>query len=288
MSQQRQQIELLRSQLGSAAVRESASRRRLESEIAGAQERYVLQLAERDRAYGQEIAVFRRAVQDIASTPEGAAALRQYNAGDEVGALAVLDRLVDARERARQVRANIETAVERRRIATLALDAKEKGKVRADAVITRYEEVTRLDPGVHWDWVELGRLYSEAGRLADARQAAIKAADSAVNQRDKSVALEALGDVLVAQGDLAGARQRYQDSLETRKRLAAADPSSAGLQRDLWVSIWKLATMAGTGITWSDVVKVLEAMQSRSILNPTDERFLLEARRRALADSTLR
>jgi tetratricopeptide (TPR) repeat protein len=143
--------------------------------LVDAQERFVHQPAERDRAYAQEIAVFRRAVQDIASTPEGEAALRQYNAGDEAGALAVLDRLVDARGRGRQVRANVETAAERRRVAALALDANSKGRVRADAVIARYEEVVRLDPDVALDWIELGRLYTEAGRLSDAKRGALKA-----------------------------------------------------------------------------------------------------------------
>ena len=48
-------------------------------------------------------------------------------------------------------------------------------------------------------------------------------------QRDVGVSLERLGDVLVEQGDLAGAKQRHQESLETRTRLAAADPSSASV-----------------------------------------------------------
>ena len=150
--------------------------------------------------------------------------MRQYNAGEEVSALAVLDKLREARKRARQVSADIETAAEGRRVATLALDAKNKGKVRADAVVARYEEVTRLDAGVHWDWVELGRLYGEVGRLQDARQAALKAVDTAEDQRDRSVALNELGNVLEAQGDLAGAKRQYQESLEIAKRSVSGGP----------------------------------------------------------------
>ena len=37
--------------------------------------------------------VFRREVTNIASTPESANALARFNAGDRVGAIAVLDRL---------------------------------------------------------------------------------------------------------------------------------------------------------------------------------------------------
>ena len=95
--------------------------------------------------------------------------------------------------------------------------------------------------------------------------------------------MDALGDVLVAQGDLAGARSRYQDSSDIRKRLAAADPSSASLQRDVWVSMGKLASTGGTGVTWQQVVDAMEDMQRRGVLQPVDVRFLDEARRKALS-----
>ena len=45
-----------------------------------------------------------------------------------------------------------------------------------------------------------------------------------------------IGDVLRDQGDLAGALEAYRESLAVRRRLAAADPSNAGWQRDLTVS----------------------------------------------------
>ena len=45
-----------------------------------------------------------------------------------------------------------------------------------------------------------------------------------------------IGDVQVAQGDLAGALKSYQDSLAIRDRLAKSDPGNAGWQRDLSVS----------------------------------------------------
>jgi hypothetical protein len=55
-------------------------------------------------------------------------------------------------------------------------------------------------------------------------------------QRDLSVAYVEVGNVLVAQGDLAAALQAYRDSLGIRERLAKADPGNAGWQRDLSVS----------------------------------------------------
>jgi tetratricopeptide (TPR) repeat protein len=214
------------------------------TQIAALEERYVADLAAKDRAYAQEIAVFRAAVTDIAATPEGIAALARFNAGDEIGALAVLDQLRAARDKARQVRANIESAAEGRRIATLALEAQGRGRLAAAAVIARYEEVTRLDPGVHWDWVDLGRLYVDAGNLPQARRAAERAAETAGDARDRSVAAGALGDVQVLQGDLRAALQSFEQIVAIIQRLAAADPSSASLQRDVSVSLERVGDVA--------------------------------------------
>src|SRR5215831_6909805 len=229
MRAQRKAIDELRAQVraGDAQLRAS---------LTAAQEAYVAALAARDRAYAQEIAVFRAAVQDIAATPEGAAALARFNAGDEIGALAVLDDLRKARDAARQKRADIESAAEGRRIATLAVDARARGKLTTAQVIARYEEVTRLDPGVHWDWVELGRLYTDAGNLPAALRAARSALDTADDDRDRSVALDAIGGVQRAQGDLSAALTSYRASLAIFERLAQADPGNADWQRDLSIA----------------------------------------------------
>ncbi len=56
-------------------------------------------------------------------------------------------------------------------------------------------------------------------------------------QRDLSVAHNKIGDVLVAQGNLAHqALESYRASLDIAERLAGADPGNAGWQRDLSVS----------------------------------------------------
>jgi hypothetical protein len=59
-------------------------------------------------------------------------------------------------------------------------------------------------------------------------------------QRDLSVSDNKIGDVLVAQGDLAGALKSYRDGLAIAQRLAASDPGNAGWQRDLSVSYEKV------------------------------------------------
>jgi hypothetical protein len=71
--------------------------------------------------------------------------------------------------------------------------------------------------------------------------AALTAARRTGNERDESVALNELGDVLVAQGNLAEALKSFRDRLAIRDRLAKAAPGNAGWQFDLVVSNWKLA-----------------------------------------------
>ena len=52
-----------------------------------------------------------------------------------------------------------------------------------------------------------------------------------------------MGNVLRDQGDLAGALAAYRESLQVRRRLAEADPSNAGWQRDLSVSLTLMANL---------------------------------------------
>jgi hypothetical protein len=96
-------------------------------------------------------------------------------------ALAILDDLRRARDAGRKKRADIESAAEGRRIAALAWEARAKGKQSTTQVIARYAEVTRLDPDVFLDWVELSRLYRDAGSLRDAMSAAKHATESAAD-----------------------------------------------------------------------------------------------------------
>jgi predicted negative regulator of RcsB-dependent stress response len=229
---QRAEIERLRAE-GRASLAAAAQ---LRGALTVAEEAYVAALAARDQAYAQEIAVFRAAVQDIAATPEGAAALARFNAGDESGALAILDNLRTARDAARRKRANIESAAEGRRIAALALEARVKGKLTTAQVIARYEELTRLDPGVYWDWVQLARLFRDAGKLADSLRATLRAEDAALDYSNHAITADELGDVLSARGDRPGALAAYRKGLGIREVMVARDPANTGWQRDLSVS----------------------------------------------------
>ena len=214
--------------------------------------------------------MFRSAVEDIAATPEGVEALARFNAGDEIGALATLDGLRAARDAARQKRADIESAAEGRRIATLALEARTKGKLTTAQVIARYEEVTTLDPGVHWDWVELSRLYMEAGKLPDALRVAKAAANTAEDDRDRSVAFDIQGDIEVAQGDLTGAQESYREGMGIAEHLAQSDPGNAGWQWDLTASLIKLNQTTRDKAYAAQALDIALAMQQRAVLAPSN------------------
>ena len=63
---------------------------------------------------------------------------------------------------------------------------------------------------------------------------------SAESERNRGVALENVGNVRLAQGDLAGALAAYEARFAIAERLARQDPANAGWQRDLTVSHSKI------------------------------------------------
>lgn len=237
----RGQIENLRAQVAKAGDEANSSR----VALLAAQGRFVALLAGKDRGYAEAIAQFRQSVADIVGTPEGAAALAQYNAGDEVSALAILDKLKAANDAARQTQSNIASAAESRRIAGLALDARDRGKVTTAKVIARYEAVVKLDPRVFLDWIELDRLYQDAGRLRDAVQAVTYASETAHSEIDRAKALDDLGDIMILQHHFARAENAYTESLTISRKLAAADPGNALAQRGVVVNIVKIGDARG-------------------------------------------
>lgn len=207
--------------------------------LARAQKTFVAELAKRDRAFAEAIAQFRGTVADIAATPEGAAALAEYNAGNEAGAIAILDRINAVNDAARKRRDDIASAVEKRRIANLALDARAKGKVSLVSVIVRFEQITKLDPGVYWDWIKLGRLYQDAGRLDSAKNA-FNAARRNAKELEWLAATTDLSIVLMRQGNLSGADAVLGESLAIARQLALDDPVDSKVQQGMSVVLQRI------------------------------------------------
>jgi tetratricopeptide (TPR) repeat protein len=201
------------------------------AEMVSAEEAFVAELANRDREYAAEIAAFRNAVNDIVSTPEGARALERFNAGDESGALSILDVLRASNEKMRASRLRLEDAAQARRIARLALEARTRGKVTIDAVIVRFEEVVKLDPDVVDDWVKLKDLYVESGRLADALKAVDGISAAAHDDRERVRGFLERSDVLMPQGQIAGARRAADEALRLGRRLRAAAPADPDVEQ---------------------------------------------------------
>lgn len=226
----------------------AAGDRRHRAEMTAAQEAFIRDLAARDREYAAQIAVFRGTVTDIAATPEGARALERFNAGDELGALVILDRLRATNEQMRQARARLEDAAEGRRIAQLAFEARSRGKLTTQAVIPRFEGVVALDPGVSSDWTTLIELYRDAGQLELARKAVDGLAAAAQTDDERARASAERSEVLFQLGQVVESRAAGEEALAISRRLATAAPDDSllafSLARNL-VSLGEVARRQG-------------------------------------------
>jgi tetratricopeptide (TPR) repeat protein len=133
----------------------------------------------------------------------------------------------------------------RRRTKTLLWDKAEVERLRYDyaAVRTTLQEVLRLDPDDAWSWILLGRDWITVGSLADAAnafEAALKVARRTGQARDEGAALNELGEVLVAQGNLEAALALFRDGRAIFENLARTDPGNMDSQHDLSVSYSKI------------------------------------------------
>ncbi len=126
---------------------------------------------------------------------------------------------------------------------------REIGQLAYDREPTRaleaYRRATALDGSDFSSWIYLSRLERQhAGQLAPARAAAQRALEVAGDERARSVAVDEIGDVARAEGDLGAAKAAYGEGLELARALSAADPASAAARRDVSVSLNKLGNVA--------------------------------------------
>lgn len=135
------------------------------------------------------------------------------------------------------------------------------------AAIAAYEKAAALEPTDFWTAVQLGRLYRTAGDLGAGRRLALAALEQAKAPRDRSVALNELGDVLSAQSDLPGALKNYQEGLDIARALAKDDPSNAERRRDVAVSLERLGQVAAVqgdrdsaAQYWAEEISIAEVL----------------------------
>jgi tetratricopeptide (TPR) repeat protein len=102
-------------------------------------------------------------------------------------------------------------------------------------------------------------------------------------QRDLSISLSKLGDLLVQAGDLAAAQQRFTQSLKISEQLAATNPASAQAQEDLSVSLDQLGhvlllggELAGAQQRFSQSLKIREQLAAA---NPSSATVNAQAQR---------
>jgi tetratricopeptide (TPR) repeat protein len=76
--------------------------------------------------------------------------------------------------------------------------------------------------------------------LAGADRLAKADPENAVWQHNVSLSYSRVGDVLMAQGNLAEALKSYQDGLTVADRLAKSNPENASWQRDVSISYKKI------------------------------------------------
>jgi tetratricopeptide (TPR) repeat protein len=115
-----------------------------------------------------------------------------------------------------------------------------------------------------WDRVTLAEvdvLYRRALAIYD-RLAQSDPSDAG-SRRNLSVLYNKVGDVQVAQGDLAGALKSYHDSLAIRDRLAQSDTTDAGWQRDLAVSYNKVGDVQ---VAQGDLVGALKSYRDTLVI----------------------
>jgi predicted negative regulator of RcsB-dependent stress response len=132
--------------------------------------------------------------------------------------------------------------------------------------------------------LQLGYAWISRGELTQASTvftAAIQQARDSNDPRMEGCALNGNGDVLVVQGDSAGALAAYQTGLMIREDLAKLDPVNMEWQRDLFVSKTKIGDVlvaqgdgAGALATYQSGLTIAEGLAKRDPANTQWQRDL--------------
>jgi tetratricopeptide (TPR) repeat protein len=119
--------------------------------------------------------------------------------------------------------------------------------------------------------------------LKIARQLAAANPSSEVAQRDLSINLEGLGDLLFEIGDSAGAHARFEESFKIKERLAKANLESTQAQLDLLVSHVRLGSLPGGKPHLNEALKIAFSLQSQGRLDPSNAWMIDDLRERIAA-----
>ncbi len=102
-------------------------------------------------------------------------------------------------------------------------------------------------------------------------------------KRGVAQTLNLKGELLRVANDAAGAKAAFDEGLQLVREISEANPRDPAAQRDHWGVLWRMASTAGAGVGWPQVVSTMERMQSAGALDQDGRRYLDEAKRRAAA-----
>jgi len=94
-------------------------------------------------------------------------------------------------------------------------------------------------------------------------------------------ALNSLGEIQRLAGLTDAATASLRDAHENARQAIARDAADHAAQRDLWLSLWRLASIGNAGVGWRDVTAAMEKAVAAGMFNPKHQHFFDEARRRA-------
>jgi len=199
-----------------------------------------------DPVFKAALDAFRSSISALTEAPSPAErdALSRYAAGDK-RALDDLGLILNAEAAATEaalvaearLKASMQTGKKLRGYAAMVLDERNRGEKTTPQAIEAWQQAAKFDALDAWTWIELTRLFLDAGRAADARAASENAVRCATgDERLMGIALTEAGAVLMKADDLAEAQRRFDDSVRAFKRRVDANPDDMQAQRDLRVS----------------------------------------------------
>lgn len=98
-----------------------------------------------------------------------------------------------------------------------------------------------------------------------------------------AAALNSMGEALRLGGNPDAAKFTLREAFHTAQSAVAVNPGDATARRDVWLALWRLASLGNAGVSWKQVAEAMEAAAAAGALNPKHQHFFDEARRRAAA-----
>jgi tetratricopeptide (TPR) repeat protein len=257
------------------------------ADLIAAQETFVAELGRRDREYAEFIDGFRASVETIAQTEEGVRLLSQRRPGNLAQVRTLLIELADRRDAAIVERANLERAANRRAVAQIAMDDRDRGEATTEDVIALYEQVVALDPGSFEDWLDLSSLYDEVANFPASESAVERAAALADDLRERSLVVYLRAELDSRRRDWAGARTRFEQFVSLSREGAAANPGATEWTRSIAVGLGFIGQLfmaegdtAAAHARYAEALAIYQQLLATDSANPTALADVAEANRR--------